>query len=277
MDDIHSLMQEILRSPKYHDLGLPEQMLADLIERELAHRRSSKEALKAVRRKLHNIVAPYLEDLDYAQSRELLDKALRSEQQASLREACRQIMERHASTRERIPILGDFYQRIFAHTGVPRAILDLACGLHPFGLPWMALPPDTRYYAYDILRPRVKLIGHFFAHLAIDGRAILQDILVSPPDQPADIAFFFKEAHRFEQRRRGCNLPFWQALRVRYLLVSLPTSSLSGLHTLADRQRRLVYGAVSSQPWQVTEISFNGELVFCIDKGNENETSENSR
>ncbi len=41
--------------------------------------------------------------------------------------------------------------------------------------------------------------------MRISAEARVQDILIKPPDVEADIAFFFKEAHRFEQRQHGCN------------------------------------------------------------------------
>jgi 16S rRNA (guanine(1405)-N(7))-methyltransferase len=181
--------------------------------------------------------------------------------------ACTAILTSHASTRERITILEEFYPRLFSCTGQPSVILDLACGLNPFTFPWMGLPLSTRYYAYDINRPRVALINHYFSLQGLTPLASTEDILVNPPQVGADVAFFFKEAHRFEQRQRGCNLAFWQALRVRYLLVSLPTSSLTGRHSLVDGHRKLVYSILTGQPWQVTEILFTNELVFCIDKG----------
>jgi hypothetical protein len=50
------------------------------------------------------------------------------------------------------------------------------------------------------------------------------------------------------------------------LLVSLPTASLSGRHNLLEQQRRLVCGTCQGQPWNISEILFDNEIVFCIDK-----------
>ena len=97
-------------------------------------------------------------------------------------------------------------------------------------------------------------------------RATYQDVLVTPPQAEGDVAFLFKEAHRFEQRQRGCNRALWLALKVPYLLVSLPPHSLSGQHNLVERQRRLVYATLAGLPWEVTEVSFENELVFVIKK-----------
>jgi 16S rRNA (guanine(1405)-N(7))-methyltransferase len=149
---------------------------------------------------------------------------------------------------------------------VPETVLDLACGLHPLGLPWMGLPAGARYHAYDLHRPRVELINRFFQLWGLPQLASCQDILVEPPRVEADVAFFFKEAHRFEQRQRGCNRAFWQAIRARWLLVSLPTSSLTGRRNLVEGQRALVARTVEGLGWRVQEIQAQDELIFCIQK-----------
>jgi 16S rRNA (guanine(1405)-N(7))-methyltransferase len=146
------------------------------------------------------------------------------------------------------------------------SLLDLACGLNPFALPWMGLPQDVRYHAYDIHRPRVELINHFLRLSGLSPDAEVRDVLVQPVEERADVALFFKEAHRFEQRHKGANRAFWEGLNVRWLLVSLPTASLSGRHDLLDQQRRLVYGTLQGLPWPVQEEIFATEIVFCIAK-----------
>ncbi len=263
-DDLQPLIDQILSARPYRGLGVPAETVRSLLAQELPRHRSQKDALKSVRQKLHNIVAPYLGDPDYASAARQLDQAFDSRDPLQVQAACRLLLASHASTRERLPLLPDFYPRLWSVTGVPSTLLDLACGLHPFGLLWMGLPASVRYYAYDIQRPRMELLNHFFTRLGLVPLACLQDILVSPPPVAADVALFFKEAHRFEQRQHGCNRPFWQALNVKWLLVSLPTESLSQKHSLLEGHRRLVYNNLQGLDWPVTEIVFDGEIVFCI-------------
>jgi len=281
--DLETLAQEILSARKYRSLGITPATVVDLLAKELLLHHNQKEAVKEVRRKLHNIVADYLGDADFASAGQQMEEAIHSGDPAQVRKVCAEILSSHASTRERLSILDEFYPRLFALIGLPslqkgrpQTILDLACGLNPFSFPWMGLPVTTRYYAYDINQPRVDFINRFFTLLGMPPLAEAEDILVHPPQIAADVAFFFKEAHRFEQRQHGCNLAFWQALQVRWLLVSLPTSSLTGRHSLVDGHRRLVYNILAglssqgSQSWQVTEVLFANEIVFCIDKGGSN-------
>ncbi len=263
-DDLQPLIDEILSARPYRELGLPAETVRSLLAQELPRHRSQKDALKSVRQKLHNIVAPYLGDPDYAAAAGFLDQAFDSRDPRQVQAACRRLLAAHASTRERLPLLPDFYSRLWVITGVPSNVLDLACGLHPFGFPWMGLPASVHYYAYDIHRPRVELLNHFFARLGLEPLSCVQDVLVSPPQVVADVAFFFKEAHRFEQRQHSCNRLFWQALNVKWLLVSLPTESLSQKHSLLEGHRRLVYNNLQGLDCPVTEIVFESEIVFCI-------------
>lgn len=264
---VQTLAEHLLSSRKYRDLNIPLETVTDLIHQALTHSQNPREVEQIVREKLHNIIAAYLGDPDYAACLAVLHQAYASGDSGQVKTVCGQILAAHASTKERLPILNEFYARIFAHTGTPKVILDLACALNPFALPWMNLPVDVQYYAYDLHQPRLDAINGLFRLNHLPELAIRQDILVEPPAIEADVAFFFKEAHRFEIRQKGCNRAFWQRLHARHLLVSLPTASLTGRHPKLDQHRRLVYDTIAGLDWQVHEIEIENEIVFCIEKG----------
>jgi 16S rRNA (guanine(1405)-N(7))-methyltransferase len=264
--DIPEIVEEILSSSKYRSLNIPPETVSSLLAQELPRHSSRADALQAVREKLHNIIAPYLGDPNYPAARKALTAAFESHQPEQIKTECLKLLSAHASTCERIPLLDEFYARLWQVTGVPNSILDVACGLHPFGLPWMGLPVGAAYHAYDIHQPRVDLINHFLRLQGMAELAEKRDILLSPPEIEADVAIFFKEAHRFEQRQKGCNRAFWQSLNVRWLLVSLPSENLTGRRSLAERMHALVQSTLAGFQWQVTEVAFPGEIVFCIRK-----------
>jgi 16S rRNA (guanine(1405)-N(7))-methyltransferase len=266
MTEIESLIDTILGSKKYRELDLPRETIRSLLELELPRFKSTREAVESARKKLHNIVAPYLGDPDYQAAQNDFDQAFASSDLQQVKTLCSQLLASHASTRERLPLLEDFYPRLFAITGQPQSILDLACGLNPFAFPWMGLPLSTRYHAYDMHTPRVELINHYFKLQGLAPLAETGDILVNPPAFKADLAIFFKEAHRFEQRQHGCNRAFWQALPVRWLLVSLPTANLTGHHSLLEQHRRLVYDNLAGMDWPVQEVILGNEIIFIIQK-----------
>jgi len=265
-EEVKAIAASLLSSRKYKGLDLPEETILDLIDQNLPHGKNARDVEKVVRQKLHNIIAPYLETLDYATARAELNSIGPGDKEA-IEKFCLTVLGKHASTRERLPIMADFYNRIFETTGIPNSILDLACGLNPFAVPFMNLPVSTSYRAYDLHQPRIQLINDLFLLMGRPPLAEKRDILVDPPKEKADVAFFFKEAHRFEQRQHGCNRAFWEFLNVRYLLVSLPSANLTGSRSMIDGQRILVERNVKGLPWTVQELIFDTEIVFCIDKG----------
>jgi 16S rRNA (guanine(1405)-N(7))-methyltransferase len=261
------LAAQILRSRKYRDLNIPLVTVQDLLVQEADKFTSTRLLVKAVRQKLHNIAAPYLGDPDYGVAVRCLEKAFASRDPEAVRQTCARLLGMHASTQERLPVLPAFYEAIFSAIGRPAVILDLACGLNPLAFPWMGLPLSVQYWAYDLHLPRVDMLNRYFELQGLQPLARHQDILVEPPEVQADVAFFFKEAHRFDQRQRGCNRAFWQAIRAQVLVVTLPAVSLTGKHQLADQHRNLVYTTIGDLPWHVTELCVGTELIFCIDKG----------
>ena len=263
--DVEAIVAGIARSRKYRDIC--EDTIRDLVLGELGPHQPVERAVRLSRKKLHHVVASYLGDPDYREAADTLQAAFESEAPGAVREACTRIMAAHVSTRERLATLEPFYSRLFAVTGLPGSILDIACGLNPLSFPWMGLPSSTRYVAYDIQRPRVAFLNHYFSLQGLAPLARVQDVLVHFPEEEADVALIFKEVHRFEQRRRGCTLPLLDALRVRTLAVSFPSRSLSGRWDLAGRHRRLFQEIVSARPWRLTELEFENELLFCVEKG----------
>ena len=259
-------VSQVLSSRKYRSLGIPESTVNDLIWQAQKSGVASKELEKTVRQKMHKLVAPYLGDVNYEAVSAQLDEAFAAHSEEEIRQVCTLILSAHASTKERLSILTEFYAAIFAETGQPGSILDLACGLNPFSIPWMNLSKETRYYAYDIIQPRVDLINHFLQSSQMSPLAEVRDILVDPPTVQADLAFFFKEAHRFDQRQKGCNRAFWISIPAKILLVSLPTSNLAGTHPKLDQHRRLVYDTLEGLAWSVRELLFENEIVFIIRK-----------
>lgn len=265
-EEKNTLVDRLAASRKYRQLALPRETLTDLIDQAALSHHSLKEIEDLVRRKLHNLVAPYLGDPDYALLQTLIPGLPTDLTSPVLKEFCLRVLNAHASTRERVPIHPEFYQRIFDHTGIPSIILDLACGVNPFALPWMGIPSTTQYLAYDLHLPRVQLINAFFKHCGQAGAAIQQDILVQPPQTTADVVFIFKEAHRFEQREAGATRKCLAALQARYILLSLPTQTLTGRRSMLKQDRALVTAACAGQPWQIDELLFPTEIVFCIRK-----------
>lgn len=263
-DRAESMVAALGASKKYRG-ALPDTIRA-VVQEEMARHRTPREAEKAARKRLHNIMAPYLGDPDYAAARAALEAAFAAGDEDRIREVCLGILKSHESTEERLPILDRFYTEIFAVTGQPASILDIACGLNPLAFRWMDLPRSTRFYAYDILSPRIDLINTYFQLEALPPLARLQDVAYQFPQEEGDMALFLKELPRFERNYGKRGLALLEALRVKKLVVSFPTVSLHGGRSLIEMYRRYFGDLVAGKGWRVAELLFDSEMVFCVEK-----------
>lgn len=264
--ELDSIARTILQSKKYRGMNICPDTVYDLLAHELPRHKKKSDAIQAVREKLHHVVAPYLGEPDYEEAARALKVAFVTNNQGAIKQACISIMATHASTKERLGIIADFYEAVFKITGKPRVLSDVACALNPLSFPWMGLPNSTEYYAYDLNGKRVDFLNLFFSLQGLAPLAKYQDVFVSVPQEEADVALIMKEIHRFEQRRRGCTLPLLDALRARYIVITLPAISLSGRHDLSEHHRSLFYSVIEGRQWEITETQVENEMVFIIKK-----------
>ncbi len=276
-DPLEAVISAVKQSQKYGSAS--EETIRKLAESALRQHKKPKAAIKSVRKQLHSIMAPYLGDPDYAAAAVRLDEAFASGQETAVKSVCQDILRTHLSTRERQPIVAEFYERIFAVTGRPRSILDIACGLNPLALPWMGLngirnteyriqnTEYVRYVAYDIHETRIDFLNHYFRLEGLPPLAKLQDVALQLPQETADLALFLKEMPRFERNYHGRGRPLLEALQVHWLVLSFPTISAHGGRNLTNRYREFMAQLIADHDWPVTELLFAGELVFCVEKG----------
>lgn len=265
MSQIDELVAQIQDSKKYREAGISAVTIRDILEIELANHKKPKDALKAARKKLHEVIAPYLGDPDYERAKADLTDRYAEGDEAAIRAELQNLMSIHHSTEERLDLLDEFYPRIFAITGEPRYLLDIACALNPLAFPWMGLP-KLGFIAYDIHQQRVDFLNHFFSLAGIDGIAKNQDVLVEHPTERADVALLLKETARMEKRQRDTVAPMLDALQVKYIVLSLPAHSRTGRRDLSETYHELFKRLKGDRQWEVEEIAFHNELVFVIQK-----------
>ncbi len=265
---ILKLIQDVQSSRKYRDLDLPDAFLLDLIENEFLHTTNKRIIKDNFRKKLHEVIAPYLEDIDYYQetkylSAEYQQNSLNNDQ---IKNWARTIMHKHASTRERLANLEGFYQTIWSKIGYPSSIIDLACALDPLSLPWFNNPFLNSFYGIDIHKPRLDFLETFFQLYFPFAKTIQQDFIAEPVQIKADCAFLFKEAHRMEKRKSGSTSQLIQNLDVQHIIISLPAKDLSGHHDLSDFHTRLIENAIQGQKFSITRAQVGVELLYFIEK-----------
>lgn len=182
------------------------------------------------------------------------------ESDKNIRQAVLPILNLQSSIKERIPILDEFYKKIFEITGIPNSIIDYACGLNPLTLQWMNLHEKTTYKAYDIDEEEVE----FLKSMGIDAR--LGDILIDS-FEAADVIFLFKLLPCLEHQKKGSSLEILKKLKFKYAVVSFPIKSISGKEKgMTDFYSNNFKNLLEKEGFKWTEILFKTELVFVIRK-----------
>jgi 16S rRNA (guanine(1405)-N(7))-methyltransferase len=235
---------------------------------EWAKRRSIKAAIKATKSRLHQVYGAYENDVDYDRAWSMLSKAYADNRPERVRSACEGLLALHTSTRERIPILDQFYASVFALTGVPQSVLDLACGMNPLSLPWMGLDQGAFYCAYDIDCERIAFLRRYLDLTRLVGCARCQDVISTPPLERADLALLLKSSPCLERQGRGSTLALLDALQVRHIVVSFPIKSLGQREKgMVEHYDRFFAEIVSDRRWGAQRLNLSNEMVFVVDKG----------
>lgn len=140
----------------------------------------------------------------------------------------------HLSMEEREPHYRPIYEKIFAITGRPKKIIDIACGTNPLSYPQMGLG-RVEYIAWDVSEPCIKLVREFFSKNKIKGRAQVadvlslrkQDLFAHVPMQ--DVCFLFKALDSLEPTK-GHTFAELIITKVpaRYVVASFSTKTITG-------------------------------------------------
>ncbi len=139
-ESVSTLVEQVRKGAKYQSISTD--LIASLLAVELAKRDSNRQAVKAVRSKLHQVAAAYQEKpIPYADFLAEINQLPLDLENSDVLAFLSRAMLAHASTRERAQILPKFYQRCLEPLGHIHSVLDFASGLNPLSIPWMPLQP----------------------------------------------------------------------------------------------------------------------------------------
>lgn len=263
-NQVDQIVEAVRGSRKYRHIC--QEFIEAVGSEELVKQRTLKEAIKATKNKLHQVGGAYLEgELPYTMWLEELRGA--AGRQDEIRRACTRMMAYHASTRERLPILERFYETLLTDLPPIKSVMDIACGLHPLGIPWMPLAEGIEYYAYDIYEDMMGFLNGFFNTLHIWGIAQTCDVIWSCPTRKVDLAFLLKALPCLEQVDKSLGLRLLDEINADYVLVSFPAQSLGG----RKREMGANYEArfremIAGKDWLIERFGFESEVVFRIVK-----------
>ena len=256
------IVDRVLASSRYRDVD--RSLLSRLVDEELPRSRNTDDAVKRVKRRLHQVVGAFRNAARSGSFAEAWSGDLRD---AQFRAACVAALQRHASTRERIPFLDRFYEPIWRHTGTPHRLLDVGCGLNPLTLPWMGLPADATYLAWDVDRRPLATVSEFFELVGQPNRVVGGDAVAEPPTDEADVAFLLKLVTTLDRQDAAAASRLVGGLHVRYAVVSFPRRTLGGRDRGMERTYRGRLDRLIAETERVTgcvEASIPSELVFVL-------------
>ena len=260
--ELHAVVEAVMKSRKY--AGMMPALVSRIAATELRKQASPKKVIKATRNKLHQVGGAYWD------SPVKYDRWLKqfSDRGPGLdRDVCKEMMGLHASTRERLPIVEDFYSRIFAMMPPVHSILDLACGLNPLAIPWIPMANGTDYFACDIYTDLVAFLNRFFATAQVQGKATLCDLVTAPPGHKVDVAFLLKALPCLEQIDKNISLPLLEGIKAQFLIVSFPARSLGGRDKgMVPKYAEGFLELISEKKWAVERLEFATELAFVVEK-----------
>lgn len=254
------IVDRVLDAPRYR--ALDRALVARLAAEELPKARNADDAVKRVKRRLHQVVGAFRR----AAGSRARTAAWPADDPDALRAACLAAMAGHASSRERIAHLDRFHAAIWERTGVPVSLLDLGCGLHPLALPWMGIG-QARYHAIDGDAAALATVGSFLAAVGQPHVVEARDLVGGPPAEAVDVALLLKLVTTLDRQDPTAAGRLLRGVAARHAVVSFAARSLGG----AGRGRELTYrrrldrlvdeaGRVAA----VAEASVPNELVFVL-------------
>ncbi len=263
-DEIARLEAEILSRKKYQSLDPV--LVRRVGTQELARRKNYREALRSSRARLHQAACVYqLQDIDYGTARRELASLPGSIHKEESKAFCRRLLNQHASSKERIPILDHFFRQVAAEMEDVHSILDCACGLNPLSLPWMPWENITRYDACDVFTDLTGFLQQYLDHFGVPGSANNCDLVQEVPSGVYDLVFLLKTLPCLEQLERSSAARLLNSIQGRYVLVSYPVSSLGGRDKgMVRNYTRQFEDLVTGWQGGIKRFEFETELAFLL-------------
>jgi 16S rRNA (guanine(1405)-N(7))-methyltransferase len=260
--DPAAVLQQVMASAKYADLD--ESFVRRIAGVASDRFRSQDAAVKYARRKLHQAFGAFVTG-SLGDGVRACASAIRAG--VPVRAACLTSMRRHASTAERAAVLDGFYHQIEAWCGRPSTVADLACGLSPLAIPWLATGPDARYWCCDVDRDLIAELPALSELLGVSVVAEPRDLVRPASLPPAELVLLLKTLTTLEQQRSGAAHDLLAVLDAPRAVVSLPRASLSYRRRYADDPAELIGKATAGTRYRLAgHASFGGEALFLLER-----------
>ncbi|SHG12168.1 class I SAM-dependent methyltransferase [Streptoalloteichus hindustanus] len=257
-----------VRSSRRYQSVAPETVRRLAANALVASRGDLAEAVKRTKRSLHEVFGAYLPS---PPKYDALLRQLRDAVDAGDDEAVRAVLHRamstHASTRERLPILEEFYREVFARLDAPTSVRDLACGMNPLAAPWMPGSDAFTYHASDIDTRLTEFLAAALETLGVAHDVRVRDLMTGVGEVATDVTLLLKTLPCIEAQGRGQGWDLIDAIRSPVVVVSFPTKSLGQRSKGMFNTYSANFGAwLENRPHDVEQVEFRNELVYFVRK-----------
>ncbi|MGI6238162.1 MAG: Rmt family 16S rRNA (guanine(1405)-N(7))-methyltransferase [Christensenellales bacterium] len=222
-----------------------------VLEDAFSRHKKPKDAEKAARETLHAITGAFMSAEELRRARTALDAG-------DLDGALRM----HASTRERMP-LADFYAQLFARTGEPARVLDLACGINPLYLGSRGI----EVHGIDISGAQAQLVNDWAARTGARASVAVHDLLSDGaiPSDAFDLALAMKLLPVLETQRKGAGARLLRDIRAARTAVTFPTRTLGGRGVGMERHYTQWFESIPRDGWAIEDrYVMQGELIYIL-------------
>jgi hypothetical protein len=220
--------------------------------------------IKEIRAQLREVYGVFIQK-NYKKRFGLLEEL---EKMPSL-ETHNKILTLHKSSKERLPYYPVVYKKIFAITGIPRKIIDFACGLNPLSYPYLECKPE--YLACDLAEKDLEFIQAYFDIMKIKGVTQRIDLIkdhnkLADLSKDCDVAFLFKTLDSLETVQWNISERILAQIKARFMVVSFATKSLGGKKTIRKEKRSWFERLVSKLKYGFESFEIPGEIFYIITK-----------
>lgn len=232
----------------------------------LTKHKKLKDADKAARTQLHGITGAFMTQDELRAADRLLDAYVLADADTRAKadaDALNETLKLHASTRERLAYIDELYDAVFAITGRPAQVVDLACGLNPLYLGGRGIAVR----GYDISGGAVKLINRWAERTGWPIAAEVKDVL-SPVEYPkADLALIMKLLPVLRGQDESAPRRLLNTLPAKKKLITYPTKTLGGRRVGMEKNYAAQFEALAAQTNHaiLTQFTIADELCFLVE------------
>ena len=248
-----AILEKLQATKKYSDV-CPD-TLKRIAAECAAKYKKPKDAEKAAKEALHGITGAFMDAALLKSARQLLENG-----------DIEGALKLHSSTRERMP-LDSFYSELFAYTGRPASVLDLACGMNPVYLGSIGI----NVTGVDISGAQIRLMNEWAEAAGAPVKCYVGDALCENfiPEGTWDLTLVMKLLPVIENQRKGAAKALLEAISTPLVAVTFPTRTMGGRKVGMEQHYTEWFESIIPEKYTIRDRYIcNFELVYILECAN---------